>query len=363
MQRSHSDSSRGGMPPSTSRASQGSEVGTSKPASPRRQLRRGMQRSVTTGSGPIAPARMDSVSSYRVGNRDAGGDDSNNVYSWWTPGYARPGPVVLEGWMKKRGGRINHWTDRYYVLRERTLAQFGKGEDNTSAEPKHVYELDPGCSISEIKEVKAGGKMIFLFQVNWPQLPNAKEEGAENRAGQEEDSGDSEGANPSYNSPASGIPTPVDSPVDAKSRRSGEDESGLPLAPPSMHSVRSNGSLVVANGTSSLLGQPQELRRRARSSITPSALGSNSGVHSGISSSATSTVASPALAGARKKGGEDECRNETIEHMVAAQREDEMRRALMKQEEMEQLTGYEQERVRRQDKLRKKGKKAVGSRG
>lgn len=48
---------------------------------------------------------------------------------------------------------------------------------------------------------------------------------------------------------------------------------------------------------------------------------------------------------------------------MAAQREDEMRRALMKQEEMEQLTGYEQERVRRQDKLRKKGKKAVGSRG
>lgn len=46
-----------------------------------------------------------------------------------------------------------------------------------------------------------------------------------------------------------------------------------------------------------------------------------------------------------------------------AQREDEMRRALIKQEEMEQLTEYEQEKVRRQDKIRKREKKAAASRG
>lgn len=39
-----------------------------------------------------------------------------------------------------------------------------------------MYELDAGCCISEIKEVRAGGKTIFSFQLDWPQLQNAKEE-------------------------------------------------------------------------------------------------------------------------------------------------------------------------------------------
>lgn len=47
--------------------------------------------------------------------------------------------------------------------------------------------------------------------------------------------------------------------------------------------------------------------------------------------------------------------------MVAAQREDEMRRARLKQEELEQITEYGQQKVRRQGKQRKK--KAAATRG
>lgn len=47
-----------------------------------------------------------------------------------------------------------------------------------SADPKHEYELGAGCSVSVIKEVKTGGKIIYAFQLEWPQLHQEKE-GAE----------------------------------------------------------------------------------------------------------------------------------------------------------------------------------------
>lgn len=44
----------------------------------------------------------------------------------------------------------------------------------TSAEPKHSYDLDPNCVCSEIKEAKSGGRPIYFFQLEWP---STKEEG------------------------------------------------------------------------------------------------------------------------------------------------------------------------------------------
>lgn len=56
------------------------------------------------------------------------------------------------------------------------LPPYPPTQSKPSAEPKHEYHFDAGCSVSEIKEVRAGGKTIFSFQLNWPQLQNVKEE-------------------------------------------------------------------------------------------------------------------------------------------------------------------------------------------
>lgn len=45
------------------------------------------------------------------------------------------------------------------------------------AEPKHVYDIESGCSVSKLKEVRAGGRTLFWFQVEWPVSHTAKEEG------------------------------------------------------------------------------------------------------------------------------------------------------------------------------------------
>lgn len=45
-----------------------------------------------------------------------------------------------------------------------------------SAQPKHCYVLDPSCSVSDMKETKAGGRTLFYFELEWPSMAS-KEEG------------------------------------------------------------------------------------------------------------------------------------------------------------------------------------------
>lgn len=52
-----------------------------------------------------------------------------------------------------------------------------------SAQPKHCYVLDPSCTVSDMKETKAGGRTLFYFELGWPSM-SPKEEG--------EDEGDGE---------------------------------------------------------------------------------------------------------------------------------------------------------------------------
>lgn len=50
-------------------------------------------------------------------------------------------------------------------------------------QPKHCYLLDPSCSVSDMKETKAGGRTLFYFELGWPSM-SPKEDGEEEGEGE-----------------------------------------------------------------------------------------------------------------------------------------------------------------------------------
>lgn len=50
-------------------------------------------------------------------------------------------------------------------------------------QPKHCYLLDPSCSVSDMKETKAGGRTLFYFELGWPSM-SSKEDGEEEGEGE-----------------------------------------------------------------------------------------------------------------------------------------------------------------------------------
>ncbi|CBJ29444.1 conserved unknown protein [Ectocarpus siliculosus] len=276
--------------------------------------------------------------------------------SWWGPGPVLLRPIIKEGILKKRGGRINAWGDRYFILREDLLEQYAKGENPANSQPKHCYALDPSCSVSDIKEAKAGGRPLYYFELAWPSLSAFKEE-AEDEGDADSGRSDAEGDGREFeaaainatSSPGSNIDTPLDSPTDAGNKGRGYgSEDGLlpvPVGPPSMERV---------NSSSSLTGQPDSRFRRPRSSTTNGPGGSV-------------TVSPKPFPHKRSTGGggeegDDTTRNETIEGMVAAQRENETRMARLKLEELGQLSEYEREKERHKKK-KKDGKGVLNTKG
>eukprot|EP00903_Cladosiphon_okamuranus_P015669 g14470.t1 len=281
-------------------------------------------------------------------------DDANSPCPWWGPGSLRP--IVKEGVLKKRGGRINAWGDRYFILREDLLEQYAKGETPPS-HPKHCYVLDPSCAVSEMKETKAGGRTLFYFELGWPSM-SSKEEGEDEGDGESGRSGaEGDGRDLDANgSPNSDVPTPLDSPTDGGGGRGvgavnargygSEDASGglmpLPIGPPQMERV---------NSSSSLTGQPDLRFRRPRSNTANGLAGS-----AAVSPKPLPQKRSGAGVG---EEGDETKRNETIESMVAAQRENETRMARLKRGELGHLSEYEREKERH--KKKKDGKSVINT--
>eukprot|EP00752_Nemacystus_decipiens_P007751 g6928.t2 len=272
-------------------------------------------------------------------------DDGKTPSSWWGPaGSPLLRPIVKEGVLKKRGGRINAWGDRHFVLREDMLEQYAKGETPPTAQPKHCYVLDPSCSVSDMKESKAGGRTLFYFELGWPSMSSKEDveeegEGESSRSGAEGEGTDFDANGP----PHSNVPTPLDSPTDGGGGRGGvvngrgygSEDGGmmpLPMGPPEMERV---------NSSSSLTGQPDLRFRRPRSNTA-----------NGMAGSATVSP-KPFPHNRSSAGGEEgdeKTRNETIEGMVAAQRENETRIARLKLGELGQLSEYEREKERQKKK-------------
>ncbi|CAM9848524.1 unnamed protein product, partial [Choristocarpus tenellus] len=90
-----------------------------------------------------------------LGEEDAAGEG-------WGP--------LLEGVLKKKNGRINSWSERYFVLRRACLEYYGKQSDVGVVEPRAIFDLHPGCVLTTMKEVRASGKVLFTLRISWPQM-------------------------------------------------------------------------------------------------------------------------------------------------------------------------------------------------
>eukprot|EP01041_Mallomonas_annulata_P010075 gene10075-20994_t len=73
--------------------------------------------------------------------------------------------VSCQGWMRKKGSRVNVWGDRYFVLRGPSLYYFLKEND---AEPKGVFALQATCRVSHIRSDFNKKRSQFLFSIIWP---------------------------------------------------------------------------------------------------------------------------------------------------------------------------------------------------
>lgn len=76
--------------------------------------------------------------------------------------------IVKEGFLKKRKAKLHQWSQRYFVLTDRTLSYKIKSEAH---EFKDSYDLVPGCIVTQIEtETRASlkGRRLFSFWVVWP---------------------------------------------------------------------------------------------------------------------------------------------------------------------------------------------------
>jgi hypothetical protein len=73
--------------------------------------------------------------------------------------------ITKEGWMRKKGSRLNIWGDRYFVLRGQTLYYYVKPTDT---EPKGFFTLLSSCKVSEIVSDDYRRKKQYVFRLSWP---------------------------------------------------------------------------------------------------------------------------------------------------------------------------------------------------
>lgn len=87
-----------------------------------------------------------------------------------------PPRIVKEGFLKKRKAKLHQWSQRYFVLTEKTLSYKIKQDTN---EFKDSYDLVPGCIVTHIEtESRASlkGRRLFSFWVVWPHDKKAKDD-------------------------------------------------------------------------------------------------------------------------------------------------------------------------------------------
>lgn len=77
--------------------------------------------------------------------------------------------------MKKKGGRVNLWGDRYFVLKGSSLQYYLKANDT---ETKGVLTLTSACKVTEIKsEISSKKKKQFSFCIVWPENADELDDG------------------------------------------------------------------------------------------------------------------------------------------------------------------------------------------
>eukprot|EP01039_Chlorochromonas_danica_P008023 gene8023-8850_t len=76
-------------------------------------------------------------------------------------------PVVIkEGYAKKRNGRLQQWSHRYFVLTPNTICYKLKQD---SPNPRNTFDLSSSCIVTEIIEERTvAGRKIFTFWIVWP---------------------------------------------------------------------------------------------------------------------------------------------------------------------------------------------------
>ena len=72
--------------------------------------------------------------------------------------------IIKSGWMRKKSSKLNVWGERYFVLKDSTLAYYLKPKDS---EPKDVFTLNPFCRVSEIRSDVTRKRKQFLFKIVW----------------------------------------------------------------------------------------------------------------------------------------------------------------------------------------------------
>ncbi len=73
-----------------------------------------------------------------------------------------------EGYIRKRGGRMMRWTQRYFTLSASKLSYKLRSDSTVT---RGEYDLDPGCKVTDIVEEFVGtlkGRRIFVFWLVWP---------------------------------------------------------------------------------------------------------------------------------------------------------------------------------------------------
>eukprot|EP01032_Pedospumella_encystans_P021487 gene21487-24373_t len=72
--------------------------------------------------------------------------------------------VIYSGPLKKKGGRVNVWGERYFVLKGYTLYYYVK---STDSEPKGSFPLQATSTVSSITEDSNKKRKQFTFRITW----------------------------------------------------------------------------------------------------------------------------------------------------------------------------------------------------
>lgn len=91
-------------------------TGSSRPVSPFRKRPPPFRQDQTTSSRSVSGGVGREAGGGRTTTQSHQRDDPKSPTSWWPPGSPLLRPIVKEGILKKRGGRINAWGDRFGVI-------------------------------------------------------------------------------------------------------------------------------------------------------------------------------------------------------------------------------------------------------
>lgn len=83
---------------------------------------------------------------------------------------APKGQVVIEGQLRKKSNRGPLWSKRYFKLRDIELLYYHRDPATSDKETPVSLLLQPGCTVSEIKQHYSRTKQrsLYCFKLQWP---------------------------------------------------------------------------------------------------------------------------------------------------------------------------------------------------